>query len=657
MLQSIDAAEQAKQLLDEGNALLLSNQPADALASYDQALRIRPGSAAVLTNRSNALRALRRLDEALRDLDAALAVRPAFPEALNNRGNVLRDMRRPREALASFDAALALRPEFILARCNRGSTLLDLGRHQEALECFETALAQAPEDAEALFGRAVALLNLRLRLEEAVQCFDRAAAFGLDRVECLVGRSAALNQLKRHGEAAQSLREVVALAPDRPHVLGSLLHSRLQGADWSDHAALVDAVVTRLNAGHAVAYPLSLLPVVDSPELSLMSARIHSGEQVLSDELQRPVAGARRGRVRIAYISGDFRDHPVAHLLVGVLEQHDRQKFEVLGVSLGGERTTDEIGPRINAAFDEIIDATSLSDPETARLLRERQVDIAIDLMGFTDGCRPGIFANRAAPVQVNYLGYPGTVGAPHMDYLLADEVVIPREAECWYTEKVIRLPDCILPNDDRRPVGPAPSRAQAGLPQQGVVFCAFTSAHKINPPVFDVWMRLLREVPGSVLWLRELGSEAQGNLLREAAARGVEAQRLVFAPRVAGMAEHLGRHQLADLYLDTSPYNAHSTACDALWAGVPVLTCTGRTFAARVATSVLTAVGLPELITKDLQEYENRALQLARAPQRLQVLRDRLAREGKRSALFDTRAYCRNLEQAYLGMMHDSRQ
>ena len=650
MLQPTDATEQARYLLQQGNALLASDEPAAALDCYDQALSLRPDSAAVLTNRGNALRTLQRLDEALSDLDAALEIRPAFPEALNNRGNVLRDMRRLREALVSFEAALTLRPGFIVAQCNRGHTLLDLLLHEEALESFDTALALAPDDGEALFGRALALLNLRTRLLEAAVDFDRAAARGMDRSECLVGKAAALAQLKHHGEAAACLAEVLKLTPERSYVLGSLLYSRLQAVNWSEYGTLRDSLLRQLTAGRKVTYPLSVLPVADSPELSLASARMFAppGEP-LAAVVRSPVAPLpRRKPIRIAYISADFRDHPVSHLLVGVVEQHDRERFEVIGVSL---RASDgsEIGRRVTAAFDRFMDADSRSDGEIAEALRELQVDIAIDLMGYTDGCRPGIFAHRAAPVQVNYLGYPGTSGAPFMEYLIADAVVIPDGDERWYTEEVIRLPGCCLPNDSQRPIASAPTREQAGLPADGFVFCAFTNAYKINPPVFDVWMRVLREIPGSVLWLRSMGPEPKDNLLREAAARGVDAQRLVFAPHVASMAEHLGRHRLADLYLDTFPYNAHSTACDALWAGVPVLTCSGRTYAARAAASVLTAAGLPELITKDLREYEDRALQLARDPSQLQALRQRLTRQ---SALFDTRAYCRNLETAYLDML-----
>jgi protein O-GlcNAc transferase len=274
-----------------------------------------------------------------------------------------------------------------------------------------------------------------------------------------------------------------------------------------------------------------------------------------------------------------------------------------------------------------------------------------VDLMGFTQGMRLGLFAQRVAAVQVNYLGYAGTLGAPYMDYVLADGVVIPAADEGFYSEQVARLPHCYLPNDDQRAIGAVPTREQAGLPPRGMVFCAFTNAYKLNPPMFDIWMRLLQAVPESVLWLRGMGEEARGNLQREAQHRGVSGDRLVYAPHVASMADHLGRQSLADLYLDTLPYNAHSTSCDALWSGVPVLTCVGRSFAGRVAASALTAVGLPELITHSLEEYEHKALQLAQQPQLLQQLRERLARHRTTHPLFDTPRFTRHLESAFLTM------
>jgi predicted O-linked N-acetylglucosamine transferase (SPINDLY family) len=355
-------------------------------------------------------------------------------------------------------------------------------------------------------------------------------------------------------------------------------------------------------------------------------------------------------KIRVAYVSADFCDHPVSHLLVGVLEKHDRERFEIIGVSLrAGDGSVLE--QRVRGAFDRFVEINERSDREAVQLLRELQVDIAVDLMGFTQGMRLGLFAQRVAAVQVNYLGYAGTLGAPYMDYVLADGVVIPAGDEGYYSEQVVRLPHCYLPNDDQRAIGAVPTREQAGLPPRGMVFCAFTNAYKLNPPMFDIWMRLLLAVPESVLWLRGMAEEARGNLQREAQRRGVSGDRLVYAPHVASMADHLGRQSLADLYLDTLPYNAHSTSCDALWSGVPVLTCVGRSFAGRVAASALTAVGLPELITHSLEEYEHKALQLAQQPQLLQQLRERLARHRTTHALFDTPRFTRHLESAFLSM------
>jgi predicted O-linked N-acetylglucosamine transferase (SPINDLY family) len=637
---------------DRGNALQDLRRLEDAVASYDEALRIKPDFPAALTNRSNALRALRRFDESLRDLDAALRLKPAFPEALNSRGCVLRDLGRSQEALESFEAALALKPEFVIAHCNRGNTLLDLLQSRAAFACFDELLRHLPDDGEALFGRASALLQLRESLQLAADDFVRAAERGIERAETLVGQAACLAGLERHREAAACLAELLEIAPDRDYARGSRLHSLLQTCDWAQLSELTEELASLIRQGRRATHPLSLLSLIDSPELQVACARLHVEEKYRRDEALGPCPARSSSdrRLRVAYISADFCDHPVSHLLVGVLEKHDRQAFEVIGVSLqagqGGA-----LEQRVRGAFDRFIEVVDLTDLEVARLLRELEVDIAVDLMGFTQGLRLGIFTYRCAPVQVSYLGYAGTTGAPYMDYLLADAVALPQEQERHYSERVVRLPGCYLPNDDRREIGAAPTRAEAGLPEREFVFCAFTSAYKLNPPVFDVWMRLLQGVPGSVLWMRSVGKDALENLRREMQRRGVSPDRLVLAPRVANMAAHLGRHALADLYLDTLPYNAHSTACDALWAGVPVLTCAGSSMASRAAASALSAVGLPELITHNLEEYEAKALDLALHPERLKEIRAKLARQRVSSPLFDTERYTRALEGAYRSM------
>jgi predicted O-linked N-acetylglucosamine transferase (SPINDLY family) len=337
--------------------------------------------------------------------------------------------------------------------------------------------------------------------------------------------------------------------------------------------------------------------------------------------------------------------------MAGLFELHDRERFETIAISLRPPQDS-PIGRRVRAAFDRFIDVSTCSDKEVAALMREMEVDIAVDLTGNTDGSRPAIFAQRPAPIQVNYLGYAGTMASPHFDYLLADRVVIPEADRSFYTEEIIYLPHCYQPNDSKRVVAErTPTRAECGLPASGFVFCCFNAHYKIAPPMFDVWMRLLRSVEGSVLWLPEGRDTVMGNLRREATARGVEPERLVFAPRVAAMEDHLARYRVADLFLDTLPFNAHTTASDALWAGLPVLTCQGQSFAARVAASLLTAADLPELITSSLIDYEALARRLATTPSELAGLRNRLAEQRYLTPLFDTDRFRGDIESAYVRM------
>jgi protein O-GlcNAc transferase len=598
-----------------GAILLKLERKEEALECYDCLLQWAPREVNAWTGRGNALRDLKRWDDARASYMRALEIDPLHVDTLVGLGLVLQLLRQPEAALEEYTKALHHAPDSVLALNNSGNTLVELGKPAEALPRYDRALELSPGDANTLYNRA-----------------------------------SALRELKRYEESANAFAELLRIAPDHDYALGNLFHLQMDCCDWRDYGSLSERLYAALAKNRRVINPLSLL-LYDAPELQLSCARTYVEDQCAEDESLGPCI-ARRGtvgerRLRVAYVSADFCDHPVSHLLVGVLEQHDRSGFEVVGVSLhtgdGGQ-----FERRVRGAFDRFIEVTDRTDREVAQLLRDMEVDVAVDLMGFTQAMRLGIFAYRCAPVQVSYLGYAGTSGAPYMDYLLADEVVVPAAQKHHYTERVVRLSHCYLPNDDRREIALIPTRVEAGLPQDAFVFCAFTSAHKLNPTVFDIWMRLLQAVPGSVLWLRSTSAEARRNLQREAQARGVDPQRLVFAPHVPSMAAHLARHSLADLYLDTLPYNAHSTTCDALWAGVPVLTCAGQGFASRVAASALTAVGLPELITDSLPEYERKALELAREPPHLQALRSKLAGQRTGSPLFDTARYCRDLEAAY---------
>jgi protein O-GlcNAc transferase len=625
-------------LANMGAALSQQGRHHEAIAALRGAIAIDSSQAHAHYNLGVSLLATSELDAAIESLRTAAKRDRRMPEIRNNLGVAYRRAGRLDEASAQFTAALAAKPDYDDARNN----LADL-QYERGVE----------------FHRAG-------QLDAAVTAYERLLKLRPQDVAGWRDRGRALESLQKPSAALESLRKALELAPGDPTALASVVSCGVRICDWT----LTTQSLQRLRetaGGLETVHPFLALSVCEDPaeQLRISSAAAapynaasgsltaRAGSVPLAARVASAplTANADSSRIRIAYVSSDLRDHAVAHVLVGVLEKHDRAKFEVHAIALQPEAPGTAIGRRLRSAFEHFHDATTRSDTATAQLLRDLKVDIAVDLNGYTVGARPGIFAQRAAPVQVSYLGYAGTLGAAYMDYLLADRVVIPRGQEVFYREQVVRLPHCYLPHDDQRVIGPPPTRTQVGLPESELVLCAFTNTYKITAEVFAIWMRFLQTAPGSVLWLRAAAPEAMANLRREAETRGVDPQRLVFAPHVASMAEHLGRHTLADLYLDTSPYNAHSTATDALWAGVPVLTCAGTAFAARVAASAVTAVGLPELITNNLADYGRMGLQLLHDPQRLRDLRSRLESQRDSAPLFDTTRLCRHIEAAYSGM------
>jgi protein O-GlcNAc transferase len=642
-----------------GLALAMQADTAGAVAQWRQLLRTSPMHFPALANLGVALSQLSLHAEAVASLRAALALDDSDSHVHYSLGNALLASGDCTAAASNFRGALDRDPRFVDAWNNLGVCLRRGDQLPEAIEAFRQALALDPNHFSARDNLGDVLYALGVtrhrsgQLAMAVEAYEQAIALHPDRSIPRRDRARALESLQRLGAALQGYRDAVALAPE-PDCLAGVLSCATRTCDWQIGSQSLRQL-RGLPQGLLSLHPFLSLSVCDEPseqrEIAVARAGVLAAEAKLSGPAELAAATDRavrpEQRLRIAYVSSDLRDHAVAHLLAGVLEHHDRGRFEIHAVSLQRADLDSAIGRRLARAVDHFHDVSKLPDLEAAQLLREAAIDIALDLNGHTVGGRPGIFARRAAPVQVNYLGYAGTSGAPWMDWIVADRVVIPPGTEYGYCEQVLRLPHCYLPNDDRREIATAPSRAQVGLPEAGFVFCAFTNAYKINAPLFAVWMRLLRQIPASVLWLRSMGPEATRNLQREAQARDVDPQRLLFAPHLPHMAEHLARLSLADLYLDTLPYNAHSTSCDALWAGVPVLTCIGRSFAGRVAASVLTAAGLPELITADCAAYEELALALARDPARLATVRGEL-RAARRSALFDTAAYTRNLENLF---------
>ncbi len=625
----------------------------------------------------------RRLAEAAAALGRAIAVDPSRPIAYFNLANVLRWMDRHEEALAAVDAHLAKKPDNAEALVLRADSCIKLGRLDDALSSAERAIAAAPASAEAHNICGVALGKLG-RFTEASACYDKAIALNPRFAEAFHNRAVVRQQLGLNDRALADWRETVALRPDDAEAhysLGELLqaarridealasyerawtlkpdlddlsgtihYTRRQMCDWSGFAAATERICKAVAAGERVVQPFAMLAISDSDALNRKAAEIYVASRVKDASSSPPFRRAKRGgKIRIGYFYSDFHSHPVSHLMAGVFERHDRTRFEVSAfshVSPSGDAMTKRLKP----AFDRFLDLSGRSDRQIAELARNLEIEVAIDLNGYTRPHQIGTLAERVAPLQVSFLGYPGTTGAALVDYLIADRVVIPEAQRTHFSERIVRLPNSYFPYDRSLEIAAAPDRATLALPQHGFVFCCFNNPYKITPSVFDGWMRILRQTPGSVLWLLRDHEFVERNLRREAEARAIDANRLVFAGRMP-IAQHLGRHQQADLFLDTLPYNAHTTACDALWAGLPVLTRIGEAFPGRVAASVLTAIGLPEMIVRSQPEYEAMAVDLASNPDKLAAIKAKLANNRLTTPLFDTEGFTRDLERAFAAM------
>jgi protein O-GlcNAc transferase len=634
-----------------GALYLQRGDPQEGIRLIQSSLEINPNQPNAHNNLGTAFQDLKRLDEALASYDRALALKPDFAEAHNNRGNVLQDLKRLDEALASYERALALKPDYAEAHNNRGNVLRSLDRLDEALASYDRALALNPKFAKAYNNRGTVLRSLN-RLDEALTSYDRALAFQPDYAEAYNNLGNALEDLKRRDEALICYNKGIVINPDLAYIFGSWLHSKMRSCDWEGLDAAHLRIAKAVDRGEKITVPFPLLATPCGLGRQQHCARIFVEDKYPTDAA--PLWQGERynhDRVRIGYFSADFREHPISHLIARFIEIHDRKKFEVIGFSFRPS-ADDAWRQRLEKAFDRFFEVGNRSDREIAALARELEIDIAIDLGGHTKNARTGVFALRPAPIQVNYLGYPGTMGAGYIDYLIADRTLIPAEHRQYYDEKIVYLPHSYQVNDPTKMISERSfSRAELGLPDGAFVFCCFNNHYKITPDLFDIWMRLLCRVEGGVLWLPDGTTTAVNNLRLEAAKRGVVPDRLVFAPRMESLADHLARLRQADLLLDTFYYNAHTTASDALWAGLPVLTCLGETFAGRVAASLLNAVGLPELIAHGRAEYEALALELATQPDRLAAIREKLAANRTTQPLFDTARFTRDIETAYMKM------
>jgi predicted O-linked N-acetylglucosamine transferase (SPINDLY family) len=637
-------------LTNRGNALMKLERHAEALACYDQLLALRPADVNALSNRGITLRVLGRYEEAMASCEQALRIDPNSVAAWITRGNVLAKLARYEGALASFERAAGIDPRDVEALNNRGFALTQLRRFGEALATFDRALAIDPANIGVLDNRGAALLAMN-RFEDALANFDRALALKPEDAETLYHRGHALANLARYDEAVMAWERVLTIDPNHPHALGALAFYRLMLCDWREAKQFEAKLKHALEDDEAVVEPFTLLAYSVGPADQLRHTRRFVRRRMPPVPQLVPVSKPRSAsKLKVAYLSSSFNRHPTGWQIAELFELHDRERFAVLGISYGPDDGS-EIRTRLVKAFDQFHDVVLRSDREVAQLLLDLEVDIAVDLKGHTEQARPAILAYRPAPIQVSYFGYTATMGVEYIDYILADRVALPFDQQEHYSEKIVHLPDSYWVNDSKRQVADEiPLRRSAGLPEDGFVFCCLNNTYKITPQLFDVWMRLLRQVEDSVLWLLQTSEAATRNLCNEARSRGIDPARLVFARKVE-ISRHLARHRLADLFLDNLPVNAHTAASDALWVGLPVLTCMGESFIGRVAASLLNAVGLPELVTLSLDEYEALALKLATDPMLIDSMRKKLDGNRKTCPLFDTDRLRRHIESAYTTM------
>ncbi|MGB8843960.1 MAG: tetratricopeptide repeat protein [Aliidongia sp.] len=653
----------------------------EAQALLAQALAAAPNVAVIHSNYANALKDLGRLDEAVASYRRALVLDPGFADARYNLGRTLKESGAFTEAAQCFEAVLTIEPHSVEVLTDLGLTFQAQGRFDAAVRPYRQAAALAPDRAEPHHNLGNALyrlgdftaaeLHLRRALdlrpdladtlvalgnvlkeqgrpEAAIELYERASVVAPDHVQARYNLGCVLQVLKRHDEAAAAFDRVLALDPHHGEAFNGRMTARLLGCDWRDYDADLAAVRARLVPGGATVSPFVTLALPLSPAEQLAGARnfVAATCPPVEPPCFRP-RPAGRDRLRIAYLSADFHAHATAFLMAELFERHDRSAFEIFGISFGPDDAS-AMRARLADGFDCFLDVRAENDAAIAAMLADLGVDIAVDLKGHTKDNRFGVFAHRPAPLQIGYLGYPGTTGASYIDYVIADPIVLPFDQQPFWTERIIHLPGCYQVNDGQRRIAPQiPSRAECGLPERGFVFCCFNNGYKISPTIFEIWMRLLRQMPDSVLWLYRDNGDAERHLRASAATLGVDPARLIFA-RPQPLEQHLARHRQADLFLDTLPYNAHTTASDALWAGLPVITCRGETFAGRVADSLLTALGLDELVTQTLADYETLALRLARDPAALARIRVKLSQRAAMSALFKAEECRVQIETAY---------
>ena len=616
------------------------------VAIYDQILKLKPDDDVAYNNMGIVLAEQDKLEEAVEAFSKALSINSSNAETYNNLGNALQKQGQFEEAVEAYKKSVSINPDNAETYNNMGTAIKEQGELAEAIEVYKKAIAIKPDYAEA-YTNLGSVLKDQGKLKEAMEAYNKSTSLKPDNAEAYNNMGVTLADQGMLEEAIEAYKKALSINPDYEGARAEKLYHQAHICDWND---IVEdrKLIPDLGTSKKFITPFSMLFLEDAPNRHLLRAEIYAKAKYPQKPLPLPAKPLEKPkRIRIGYFSSDFQEHPVAYLIAKVLEQHNRDKFEVFGYSLHGSSSSD-MRQRLKNSFDCFTDFQGMSDKDIALRARQDEIDIAIDLNGYSKNSRTGLFAYRSAPIQISYLGYPSTMGADFMDYIIADENLIPTTSQKYYSEKLLYLPNTYMATDDGRELSKKPmNRSDEGLPNDAFVFCCFNNNYKISSAEFGIWMRLLNKVEGSVLWLRQSNKLSRQNLQNEARKQKIDPTRIVFADR-APMDEHLSRQSLADLFIDTFSFNAHTTATEALWAGLPVVTKAGQGFAARVAGSILNAVGLPELITENEENYEALILDLATNPTKLAKVKEKLASNRVTHPLFDTELYTKHLEEGY---------
>jgi len=620
-----------------------------ALTYFDKAIEVEPNFAEAWCNKGSTLNALKHYEEALTHFDKAIELSPGYAEAWCNKGSTLNALKHYEEALTHFDKAIERAPNNAEAWCNKGASLTHLSRLNEALSHFDKAIEIEPDYVEAWCNKGAAYTD-HDQANEALVCINQALNLNPLHAEAWNNKGIILNKLKRLGEAIEAFEKALSLNPNLEFLAGTLLQSRLQICEWKSFLMQRDSLCDQIKHGLKSVHPFPSLAICPTEDNHQQAAKIWAQDKCPPNLTLGPITkGDKNSKIRLGYFSADFINHPVAALTVELFELHNKDQFEIFAFSLKPSDGS-TLRQRLDSAFDRVIDIHGMSDKAVAELSRELNIDIAIDLGGYTAESRTGIFAYRAAPIQLSYIGYLGSMGVGYMDYLIADPTIIPPESVQYYSEKIVYLPSYQV-NDRKREISKRKfTRPDLGLPEEGFIFCCFNHNYKFNPVIFDSWIRILNAVDKSVLFLYADNLLAKENLKNEAVARGINPERLIFGARIPA-AEYLARYQVCNLFLDTLPYNAGTTASDALWAGLPVITRVGQSFAGRMAASLLNAIDMPELITHSQAEYEALAIELATRPDKIKGIKEKLQQNRLTTPLFNTPLFTEKLETAYLNI------